>query len=99
MNGRYQMAGKKSKVHCTIFNRDPNETKYVGRRGATLSVMNDSGVEIAKYKWVQKTFLIYDSFCFKDELNRMAKMKKFGWMQLASDTLGIWEQTETSSRS
>ena len=85
---------KKATLHCTIVNKDPNESKYKGRRGATLSVIDKSGNTLAEYHWKQKTFKVHDNVLAQLESERMTAFISEGWMKVQPDTVGMWEITQ-----
>lgn len=84
---------RKTTLHCTIVNKDPNKIKYKGRRGATLGVIDNSGNVLATFQWKQKTFKVDDHTIGSLEFEKMNFMLNHGWMRVCRDIAGKWELT------
>lgn len=90
------MARRASKCRSTLFNRDPNEIKYKGRKGMTCQVVWEhiSHVPSETWEWRMRYFDTDDKLNGELEQMRMEMLIQKGWQRVSDSTVAHWELVE-----
>lgn len=87
---------RSSSIRATLFNRDPNESKYPGRKGMTVSVVRgdigDSHDEV--WEWRMRYFSPQDKVNGAFEAMKMNYLLEQGWQKVTDSTVACWECIE-----
>jgi hypothetical protein len=82
------------KIRATLFDKNPNDCKYKGRRGMVVSV-NMNGKITDRYEWSMRYFSPNGRINGALESIKMEALIHEGWQVVNETTLGHWTLVES----
>lgn len=86
---------RSSPIRATLFNRDPNEAKYKGRKGMIVSVVRD-GIDTPTevWGWAMRYFSPNDRVNGPLEQMKIEALISEGWQKVTDSTVARWVMIE-----
>lgn len=86
---------RSSTIRATLFNRDPNEARYKGRKGMVVSVVRDgSDAPTEVWEWAMRYFSPDDKVNGPIEQMKIDALVSEGWQKVTDGTVARWVLVE-----